>query len=78
MDPNAALAVILDETADPARREDALGGLIDWVDSGGFLPRLAPLDAPTFGGNTAARFWLRRRLEALEAAGFEESHDDPT
>jgi hypothetical protein len=66
MDPNSTLELIVDETAAAASRLDAIDDLTRWLNSGGFMPVLhGVLDAPTFGGNTAARTWLERKLTAM-------------
>lgn len=44
MDPNAALLIIRDHTVDLADRLDALAGLSQWIQLGGFQP--ANLDGP--------------------------------
>ena len=57
MDPNELVRLILDEKTDS---EDVVGycqDLIDWLDAGGFEPRI--FGKPSFGGNTAARLWCR-------------------
>jgi hypothetical protein len=68
MDPNATLAFIVDKTNDVDYRIAACTDLIEWLEAGGFMPILnGVLDAPSFGGNTAARIWLERKLAAIAA-----------
>lgn len=75
MDPNATLDIVLDDSVDPVDRVDAIDALVLWVENGGYLPRLhGRLTNRTFGGNTAARYFLldelrRRRLPLVSALG---------
>lgn len=58
MDPNAAAAIMRDETADIEDRIDAAQDLSEWIHRGGFVQRIPKRDGTgyrTFGGHTAAR-----------------------
>ena len=65
MDPNAAADIATDTSRPWPERADHATALIGWLDRGGFEPRWP--GKPSFGGNTAARLWVRQQCEAIVA-----------
>jgi len=61
MDPNACLAVMRDEAADPADRYTAASGLLNWINNGGFLP----ITGYGLGGNTATKLMLQEECRKV-------------
>tara|TARA_R110000823_G_scaffold1464_1_gene5692 strand:+ start:21357 stop:21581 length:225 start_codon:yes stop_codon:yes gene_type:complete len=69
MDPQATLAIITDEVNEIEDRREACSDLANWISSGGYAPgglRYA-INAPSFGGNTAARNWSVKALRDIAA-----------
>jgi hypothetical protein len=69
MDPQATLDIITDRDTSPADRIEAANNLAEWLERGGFMPGLtvSSLGGPSFGGNTAARNWVIKRLREMGA-----------
>ncbi len=66
MDPNVVYNRMLDESLPATERREAAHDLNTWLTNGGFVPRTGI----AFGGNTAARFYVRRKIEfVLTAVG---------
>lgn len=69
MDPQATLAIITDTGNDIDDRRQACSDLADWIEKGGYAPgglRYA-INAPSFGGSTAARNWAVEALRNIAA-----------
>lgn len=67
MDPTTAWNTMRDESLSNDERAAAALDLKGWLANGGFLPRTGM----SFGGNTAARFFVDRKVDetlALETA----------
>lgn len=63
MDPTEAWNRMLDETAPVDERREAAENLRAWLANGGFPPRTGM----SFGGNTAARFYVDRKIDEVLA-----------
>lgn len=77
MDPDATLATMRDESADPLDRHEAALNLIRWINGGGFLPSTGY----GFGGNTATKFVLLgecRKVAAEAEAALLADADTPS
>lgn len=65
MDPNAAAAIMRDESLPLDERLEAADGLSDWLTSGGYPQTMYMKDGShwSFGGNTAAKFAARQEVD---------------